>query len=94
MKQKLIHTATLILMLLLVDILLHQVFMPHNATELALRQMNEDGSREQLRVAEQASNLITPVLIMVGIIVGLMIWRRPARTYPGQPARTPNPGPV
>jgi len=53
---------------------LHQAFVPQHATELALQQMNEDGSRETLRAIEQISNWIDIGLIFGGILGFLIIW--------------------
>ncbi len=53
---------------------LHQALVPELSTDLALQQMNEDGSRETLRAMEQISNWIDIGLIFVVIFGILVIW--------------------
>jgi len=53
---------------------LHQALIRQQATDLALQQMNEDGSRETLRAMEQLSNWIDIGLIFGGIFGLLVIW--------------------
>ena len=53
---------------------LHQDLVPEQATDLALQQMNEDGSRETLRAIEQISNWIDIGSIFGGIFGILVIW--------------------
>ncbi len=53
---------------------LHQALVPEQATDLALQQMNEDGSRETLRAIEQISNWIDVGSIFGGIFGILVIW--------------------
>ena len=82
MKNVVIKCVILMVILFLINLVLHQVSVPQNATDLALQQMNEDGSREQLRVIERLSNYITPVLCIVGVVGIATIgyrWRREAR---------------
>jgi len=73
-------TGRILLSLLLIGVIpgfnfyLHQVFVPEQATVLALQQMNEDGSRETLRAIEQISNWIDISSIFGGILGILVIW--------------------
>jgi hypothetical protein len=53
---------------------LHQALVPQQATDLALQQMNEDGSRETMRAIERLSNWIDTGLIFGGIFGVLVIW--------------------
>ncbi len=53
---------------------LHQALVPELSNDLALQQMNEDGSRETLRAMEQISNWIDIGLIFVVIFGILVIW--------------------
>ena len=53
---------------------LHQALVPELSTDLALQQMNEDGSRETLRAMEQISNWIDIGLIFIVIFGILVIW--------------------
>ena len=78
-KQKLTYLALLIVGLCLANIILHQMVLPQDATELALRQMQEDGSREQMRIQEYLSNWITPILVVKGLIVAVIILRHKPR---------------
>ena len=72
--------ARIFLSLLLIAVIpgfhfyLHQALVPEQATDLALQQMNEDGSRETLRAIEQMSNWIDIGLIFTGIFGILVIW--------------------
>jgi hypothetical protein len=54
--------------------LLHQALVPGQATDLALQQMNEDGSRETLRAIEHMSNWVGIYLAAVGIVGIGFIW--------------------
>ena len=74
MKKELLYCVILVAVLFVLNIILHQIFVPQNATDLALQQMNEDGSREQLRVIERLSNYITPGLCVIGIVGILTIF--------------------
>ena len=74
MKSRIILSILLIAMIPGLSFLLHQAFVPEYATDLALQQMNEDGSRETLRAIEQLSNWIDIGLIFSGIFGLLIIW--------------------
>jgi uncharacterized membrane protein YhfC len=73
-------TGRILLSLLLIGVIpglnfyLHQALVPEQATDLALQQMNEDGSRETLRAIEQISNWIDIGSIFSGILGILVIW--------------------
>ena len=58
MKTRLLLTAVVIVGCLMLNFYLHQAFIPQTATDLALNQMNEDGSREALRAMERLANWI------------------------------------
>lgn len=88
MRTRLLHCTLWVVGLCVAGIVLHQICVPNNATELALRQMNEDGSREQLRVVEQLSNWITPALAVIGIVGVAVIWRRPTTPAANEDAET------
>jgi len=87
MKTKLLHCAILVVTLFVLNIVLQQVVVPQNTADLALQQLNEDGSREQLRVAEQLSNWITTGLVLIGIVGLVVIWGKPARKEPADHER-------
>ena len=53
---------------------LHQTLVPEQSVELALQQMNGDGSRGTLRAMGHLSNWIDVGLISVGILGLLVIW--------------------
>ena len=74
MRTRIILSILLIAAIPGLNFFLHQAFVPVNATELALQQMNEDGSRETLRAIEQISNWIDMGLIFGGIFGLLIIW--------------------
>ena len=74
MRSRLILSILVVAMMPGLIFLLHQVFVPEQATELALQQMNEDGSRESLRAIEQLSNWIDIGVIFSGIFGLLVIW--------------------
>ena len=73
-------TGRILLSLLLIGVIpglnfyLHQALVPEQATDLALQQMNEDGSREQLRAIERMSNWIDIGLVAGGILGIVIIW--------------------
>ena len=52
MKSRIILSILLVAVIPGLNFFLHQVFVPEQATELALQQMNEDGSRETLRAVD------------------------------------------
>ncbi len=83
MKAKIINMVWLLIVLFALNFILHQWAIPHNTTDLALQQMNEDGSREQLRAWEELSNWITLGLSIAGLAGMLLIWFKPdARPSP------------
>ena len=73
-KTKVILSVIIIAILPGMSYYLHQALVPQQSTDLALRQMNEDGSRETLRAMEHLSNWIDVGLIFVGILGILVIW--------------------
>ena len=74
MRNRILLSILLIAVIPGLNFYLHQAFVPEHATELALQQMNEDGSRETLRAIEQISNWIDIGLIFGGIFGLLIIW--------------------
>jgi hypothetical protein len=74
MMSRILLSILLIAIIPGLNFYLHQAFVPEQATELALQQMNEDGSRETLRAMEHLSNWIDVGLIFVGILGILVIW--------------------
>lgn len=74
MKGRIILTILLIAIIPGLHFYLHQALVPEQATDLALQQMNEDGSRETLRAIERLSNWIDSGLIFGGILGILVIW--------------------
>lgn len=74
MRNRILLSILLIAVIPGLNFYLHQAFVPEQATELALQQMNEDGSRETLRAIERLSNWIDIGLIFGGIFGLLIIW--------------------
>ena len=74
MKNRILLSILLIAVIPGLNFYLHQALVPEQATDLALQQMNEDGSRETLRAIEQISNWIDIGLIFGGIFGLLVIW--------------------
>ena len=74
MRNRLLLSILLIAILPALSFYLHQALVPVQATDLALQQMNEDGSRETLRAIEQISDWIDIGLIFSGILGILVIW--------------------
>ena len=74
MRSRILLTILLIAIIPGLNFYLHQALVPEQATDLALQQMNEDGSRETLRAIEQVSNWIDIGLIFAGIFGILAIW--------------------
>ncbi len=74
MRNRIFLSILLIAVIPGLNFILHQAVFPEQATELALQQMQEDGSREKLRAIEQISNWIDIGLIFVGIFGFLVIW--------------------
>jgi len=74
MRNRILLSIVLIALIPGLNFYLHQAFVPEHATDLALQQMNEDGSRETLRAIEQLSNWIDIGLIFGGIFGLLLIW--------------------
>lgn len=74
MKSRVLISVLLIALALGLNVYLHQSFTPEQATDLALKQMNEDGSREKLRVIEQMSNWIEVGLAAVALAGIYVIW--------------------
>ncbi len=74
MKKRVILTVLLLAVLPGLNFYLHQAMVPEQATNLALQQMNEDGSREKLRAMEQVSNWITLGIALAGIAGIGVIW--------------------
>ena len=66
MKKKLTYCVMVVVGLFVLNMILHQVVVPQDTTALALQQMNEDGSREKMRVIDRLSNYITPSLVVIG----------------------------
>jgi hypothetical protein len=74
MIGRILLTILLIAVIPGLNFYLHQALVPEQAADLALQQMNEDGSRETLRAMEQISNWIDSGLIFGGILGILVIW--------------------
>ena len=74
MKIKVILSVMIIAILPGMSFYLHQALVPQQSTDLALQQMNEDGSREQLRAIERMSNWIDISLLAGGILAVAIIW--------------------
>ena len=74
MKMRVILTVLWLAVLPGLNFYLHQALVPEQATDLALQQMNEDGSREKLRAIEQMSNWITLGLALAGVAGIGVIW--------------------
>ncbi len=74
MMSRILLSILLIAIIPGLNFYLHQAIVPEQATELALLQMNEDGSRETLRAMEHLSNWIDVGLIFIGILGILVIW--------------------
>lgn len=74
MRNRILLSILLIAAIPGLNFYLHQSFVPEHAADLALQQMNEDGSRETLRAIEQISNWIDIGLIFGGIFGLLIIW--------------------
>ena len=74
MRSRILLTILIIAIIPGLNFYLHQALVPAQATDLALQQMNEDGSRETLRAMEHLSNWIDVGLIFVGILGILVIW--------------------
>jgi hypothetical protein len=85
MKIKVILSFMIIAILPGMSFYLNQALVPQQSTDLALQQMNEDGSREQLRAIERMSNWIDIGLLAGGILAAAIIWsvkdeeRQPSR---------------
>jgi hypothetical protein len=76
MKIKVLLSVALMIGLVVLNFYMHQIVAPEQATELALQQMNEDGSREKLRAVEHASNWIVIGAMVFGIAGIGSIWRK------------------
>jgi hypothetical protein len=74
MRSRILLTILLIAIIPGLNFYLHQALVPEQATDLALQQMNEDGSRETLRAIEHLSNWINIGLIFGGIFGIIVIW--------------------
>ena len=74
MRNRILLTIMLIAIIPGLNFYLHQALVPAQATDLALQQMNEDGSRETMRAIERLSNWIDIGLILGGIFGILVIW--------------------
>ncbi len=75
MKTRLLITGVVILGCLMLNFYLHQAFAPRTATNLALNQLNEDGSREALRAMERISNWIEVSTWGMGVAgIGVIWW--------------------
>ena len=74
MRNRILLTVLLIAIIPGLNFYLHQALVPEQATDLALQQMNEDGSRETMRAIERLSNWIDIGLIFGGIFGFLVIW--------------------
>ena len=74
MRNRILLSILLIAVIPGLNFYLHQALVPEQATDLALQQMNEDGSRETLRAIEQISNWMDIGVIFGGIFGILVIW--------------------
>ena len=74
-KYKIIGTIVIFLILYTTSILFHQIFIPTNVDDLAISQIKEDGSREQLRSIEEFSNFIDPMSIILFILSSIYLWK-------------------
>ena len=74
MKSRVFLSVLLIAFVAGLNVYLHQSFAPEQATDLALKQMNEDGSRQKLRAVEQMSNWIEIGLAAAGLAGICVIW--------------------
>ena len=89
MKKRVILTILWLAVLPGLNFYLHQAMVPEQATDLALQQMNEDGSREKLRAMELVSNWITLGIAFAGIAGIGIIWVGALRGRPRTERRIP-----
>lgn len=74
MIKKIILTVMVLVICFVAMQILEQKVAPSHAAELAIRQFEEDGSREQLRIEQNAQNLLNPVLCIIVIGLLILIW--------------------
>ena len=74
MKSRILLSVLVVALVAGLNFYLHQSFAPGQATDLALKQMNEDGSRQKLRAIEQMSNWIEIGLATAGLAGICVIW--------------------
>jgi hypothetical protein len=79
MRTRLMISVLIITILFGLNVYLHQAVVPRRSSDLALQQLQEDGSREKLRAAEQLSNWIDMVLAFTGGVTLLTVWYVPLR---------------
>ncbi|MDD5381878.1 MAG: hypothetical protein PHG53_09630 [Phycisphaerae bacterium] len=79
MKTRIVLTTVFVVMVATINIALYQGVLPNTTANLALGQMNEDGSREALRLIQQLQSGAGSWGWFVCIVILLLVWWKPAK---------------
>ena len=73
MKMRIILTVLVLVIGYFCHSYLEQYLIPQNSANLAVQQLKEDGSREQMRIQEFAQNWLDPIyyIIIVSMLIGI-----------------------
>jgi hypothetical protein len=81
MKTRIILTIVFVAAIAAINVALYQAALPDTASNLAVGQMNENGSREALRSLQQVQSSLGFWLYVICAVVLLCIWWKPARLF-------------
>lgn len=81
MKTRIVLTIVLVAAIVAINIALYQAALPNTASNLAVGQMNEDGSREALRSLQQIQAGLGSWLYVICAVVLFCIWWKPTKNF-------------
>lgn len=61
--------------------IVNQKLAPNKADDLAIKQINEDGSRELLRAEQISRNWYNPFIVLIGFLLMFLIWKNPVEKF-------------
>lgn len=81
MIPRIILTVVIIVVCFFTISIMEQKVAPNVSADLAVNQLKEDGSREEMRILENSHNWIDPVCYLASLSLISLIWYKPIKKY-------------
>ena len=75
MKKRLFFTVVLSIIMILSYSFISQYVLPSSSSDLAIQQIQEDGSREIMRIQENYQNYFDIIFYVVWAFVFIIVWK-------------------